>query len=141
MCLCPHVRVCVLGSRVECMLCCVTHRPRKPQARRQDKGTWLLCGPDTGDEAVCAWALLARAPGSLLHSHEPFMPCSLKESGWVTRLIPATLARWLGWLEHHLVHQKVVGSIPGQVCMYRRQPINVSHTDVSLFGKLPLHPL
>ena len=24
------------------------------------------------------------------------------------------MARWLGWLEHHPIHQKVAGSIPGQ---------------------------
>ena len=38
----------------------------------------------------------------------------------------ATLAGWPSWLEHHPVHQKVAGSIPGGSA-YRRQLINVSH--------------
>ena len=35
------------------------------------------------------------------------------------------LAQLLSWLEHHPVHQNVVGSNPGRGA-YRRQPIDVS---------------
>lgn len=39
---------------------------------------------------------------------------------------------WLSWLERCRVHQRTTGSIPGQgTC--RRQPIDVSHIDVSLY--------
>ena len=48
------------------------------------------------------------------------------------------LAGWLNWLEHHPIHQKVVGLIPSQGTYlgcrfngwgaYRRQPIDVSFT-------------
>ena len=34
--------------------------------------------------------------------------------GPLKRLKNETLARRLSWLEHHSVHQKAVGSIPGQ---------------------------
>ena len=60
---------------------------------------------------------------------------------------------WLSWLERHSVNQKVVGSIPSQgTCLrcgsgsswgtYERQPIDVSHMDVSLpLSLLPFHSL
>ena len=46
------------------------------------------------------------------------------------------LPGWLSQLEHHPVHQKVVGLISSQG-VYGRQPIDVFHIDVSL----PLSPL
>ena len=50
----------------------------------------------------------------------------------------SALAGWLSWLECHLVHQKVVGSIPGQGA-FRRQPMMfLSHIDVSLSPPLSL---
>ena len=58
--------------------------------------------------------------------------------------IALALARWLSWLKHRLIHQKVMGSIPGQdkylgfgfdpqLGAYGWQPICVSHLDISLF--------
>ena len=35
------------------------------------------------------------------------------------------LARWLSWLEHHPIHQKVAGSIPGRGA-HGRQLVDVS---------------
>ena len=57
--------------------------------------------------------------------------------------ITSSLARWLSWLEHRPVHQKVTGSIPGQgTCLgcrftpqsehIRGQPISLSHINASL---------
>ena len=41
------------------------------------------------------------------------------------------LTRWLGWLEHHPVHQKVVGAVASWVT-YRRQLTDVSLSHQSL---------
>ena len=41
------------------------------------------------------------------------------------RLASKALDGWLSWLEHRLVQQRVVGSVPSR-CAYRRQPIDVS---------------
>ena len=49
------------------------------------------------------------------------------------------LARWLGWLEHHPVHQKVVGSVASWVT-YRRQltDVSLSHQSLCLSPSLSL---
>ena len=38
-----------------------------------------------------------------------------KDDLWVFILnAPSTMARWLSWLEHHTMHQRVLSSIPNQ---------------------------
>ena len=75
----------------------------------------------------------------------------------ISRLIKMNgiaLSVWLSWLEHHPIHQRVLGLIPGQGTygVFRPSPVQahtrgnpfmsmlLSHTDVSLFLSLSVPP-
>ena len=47
-------------------------------------------------------------------------------------LLEIALARWLSWMEHSPIHQKVMGLIPSRVCMGGNQTMLPSHISVSL---------